>query len=444
MNLNNNKDIHILGAGPAGMAVAHYANKKKVSFSLLERSETVGGNAKTIKRGKFLFDTGAHRFHDKNNRITLEMNEIMGDSLDKVYSPSKIFWNNSFIDFPISISSILKNVNLKTNLKIILENLLIITRRNNESHNFRDFAYNSYGKTISDLFLINYSEKLWGEDANNLSVNISGGRLNNLDLKSMIKSSFLRGKGRYQHLDGSFFYPKYGFGSIFTSIYKRLSSEDIFFKSDISKVVVKNNRVHSIVVNNRYELPVNNVVSTLPLPMLINKLESDKGKGPKLIDHIRYRGIKLLVIFLNKRSFSSNASLYFPSKNLPFTRIYEPKNRSKYMAPEGQTSIVVEIPYNQDNDNMIDNDSKLIDTIKSFLINNKFITDNDIIAHEILDMPYAYPILDINTPMIVNEAFNYLRDIENLYLIGRSSEFKYLHVHDLFSKSEKIVDNIRN
>ena len=442
MNLNNNKDIHILGAGPAGMAVAHYANKKKVSFSLLERSETVGGNAKTIKRGKFLFDTGAHRFHDKNNRITLEMNEIMGDSLDKVYSPSKIFWNNSFIDFPISISSILKNVNLKTNLKIILENLLIITRRNNESHNFRDFAYNSYGKTISDLFLINYSEKLWGEDANNLSVNISGGRLNNLDLKSMIKSSFLRGKGRYQHLDGSFFYPKYGFGSIFTSIYKRLSSEDIFFKSDISKVVVKNNRVHSIVVNNRYELPVNNVVSTLPLPMLINKLESDKGKGPKLIDHIRYRGIKLLVIFLNKRSFSSNASLYFPSKNLPFTRIYEPKNRSAQMAPNDKTCIVIEIPIGKKNVKSGTSKQKIYHMLLEYLVGNRMLVKENIHDYKMIELKYAYPIINKDTEIYTKKILSYFNEFDNLHIIGRSASFEYLHTHDLMERAEVLVKKL--
>ena len=130
----DNKKIHILGGGPAGIALAHYANKKNISFSLFESSDSVGGNAKTIRRGDFLFDTGAHRFHNKNEKVTLEIKEILKGDLHKVSSPSKIFWNNNLIDFPISISSIFKNINLKTNLRIIVENLLCLKRKNNNQN----------------------------------------------------------------------------------------------------------------------------------------------------------------------------------------------------------------------------------------------------------------------------------------------------------------------
>ena len=56
MNKNNLKDkqIHILGAGPAGMSAAYYANKNKISFHLFESTDTVGGNAKTLNIGKFM------------------------------------------------------------------------------------------------------------------------------------------------------------------------------------------------------------------------------------------------------------------------------------------------------------------------------------------------------------------------------------------------------
>ena len=56
--------------------------------------------------------------------------------------------------------------------------------------------------------------------------------------------------------------------------------------------------------------------------------------------------LKLCAIFLDIERCSDNASIYFPSKDIPFTRLYEPKNRSNYMAPKRQTCIVVEFPYN--------------------------------------------------------------------------------------------------
>ena len=153
------------------------------------------------------------------------------------------------------------------------------------------------------------------------------------------------------------------------------------------------------------------------------------------------------MFFLNKKNFSLNASLYFPDKNIPFTRIYEPKNRSEYMAPDNQTSIVVEVPYNVDkliSKNIKEWNATSIDSIKSFLINNDFICDDDILDYEVFDMPHAYPILDTKISPIVSKISSYLDRIKNLSLLGRSAEFKYLHVHDLFSKSEKIVNTIVN
>ena len=35
--------------------------------------------------------------------------------------------------------------------------------------NFKELSYKKYGKTLAELFLINYTEKLWGLDAENLN-----------------------------------------------------------------------------------------------------------------------------------------------------------------------------------------------------------------------------------------------------------------------------------
>ena len=55
---------------------------------------------------------------------------------------------------------------------------------------------------------------------------------------------------------------------------------------------------------------------------------------------------------LDRPFFSDNASIYFPDKNIPFTRIYEPKNRSKYTSPIDKTCIVAEVPYNPEKSNI--------------------------------------------------------------------------------------------
>jgi len=70
------------------------------------------------------------------------------------------------------------------------------------------------------------------------------------------------------------------------------------------------------------------------------------------IEMLEYRSIMICVLFLDIEHFSENASIYFPDKECPFTRIYEPKNRSEEMAPNEKTCIVVEIPVGTDKINI--------------------------------------------------------------------------------------------
>ena len=133
-----NKKIHILGGGPAGMALAYYANKHNVHFSLFEKNNTIGGNCRTIKHDDFLFDTGAHRFHDKDPEITTEIKSLMGDKLLQVSSPSKIYYNRKMLNFPISVFDAMSKIDLKTNLKIIKENIILQFKRKLEKKNFQD------------------------------------------------------------------------------------------------------------------------------------------------------------------------------------------------------------------------------------------------------------------------------------------------------------------
>ena len=65
-----NKTITIIGAGPAGMGVAYYCNKHKIPYQLFELNTVVGGNCITYNINEFKFDSGAHRFHNKDKEAT--------------------------------------------------------------------------------------------------------------------------------------------------------------------------------------------------------------------------------------------------------------------------------------------------------------------------------------------------------------------------------------
>lgn len=438
-------DLHIIGGGPAGLVAGYFAKQKNLTAQILEGSSELGGNCRTISFGEFMYDTGAHRFHDKNKDVTDIIKTLMGDELLKVNSPSKIFWKKKLINFPLEFSNIFKTLDKTIIIKIFLENIINIFSSNKDNMNFKELSYKNYGKTLAELFLINYTEKLWGLKANDLNNKIAGDRLKGLNLSSIIEDLFKKNNINQKHLDGSFYYPKNGFGSIFKSIGDYVGQENISFNSNVVEIHHDNNLIKNLIVENNEAFPIKSLISTLPLNLLIRYLRPTAPKDiMNISNNLKYRGLRLAIISLDLNSFSDNASIYYPQSNIPFTRIYEPKNRSKNMAPSDKTCIVVEVPCQPEDLIYNNSEDEFLDKIKYALLKYTHINESNIINTSSQKVPFAYPILDYNIDDKLNKIFSYLSIFKNLNLLGRSAEFKYLHTHDLFIRANQIVNTISN
>ena len=459
-------DIHILGGGPAGLTTGYYAKKHGFSnFTIFEAGEHPGGNCRTLKikdadcrfdtkqSGDFRFDTGAHRFHDKDPQVTEEVKNLLGDNLLHVTAPSEIFFQGKFYRFPLLLSDLIQKLEMKTLLKIAWEKLY--SKQEKQAENFAEFAVNQYGKTLAEHFLLNYSEKLWGQPTHKLSTAITGNRLKGLDLRSFLRSVILGTPQNPNHLDGSFFYPKYGIGMISDKLCEFIGEKHIKLQHRVNRLIHKNGKIERIIVSkgtdtlgstdaqNEIEIPASIVINTLPLTLSMRMLEP--APPPELCevaDTIKYRHLVLCVFCLNRDAFSSNASLYFPGEEFPFTRLYEPKNRSPHMAPKGQTVIVLELPCYSDDALWNMSEATLQAEVWETLQQVKPLFPEEIIHYQSYKLPFAYPVLEVGFEEKVASLVAYFETFENLYLTGRSSLFRYLHLHDLFKAGKEVVEQI--
>ena len=433
------KELHIIGGGPAGLAIGYHAKKNKIPIKIYEGSDFVGGNCRTIEFGDFKYDTGAHRFHNKDEETTSIIKSLLKDELLNINVPSKIFSDGKMINFPLEFTNLNRSLDKTVILKIIFENIFKSFSFNKLPNNFRDLAYKNYGKTLSELFLINYSEKLWGRKADSLKDDISGNRLKHLNIISMFKNMIGLQKKDAEHLDGSFYYPKNGYGTIFEAIKEYIGSESFQFSSKVSEIHHKENLITGILVNDKL-IQTENLVSTLPLNVLINILRPHPPKEIlEQINKIEFRFLRLGVICLDIKSFSENASIYFPEKGIPFTRIYEPKNRSKAMAPKDKTCIVVEVPCEKDDLLYNCDDDQFLEIIIVSLLKNNLIDKKNIIDSISLKVPYAYPILNQSSIPNLEKITSFVKTYTNLCNIGRSAQFQYLHTHDLFLQAKQKI-----
>lgn len=435
-------DVQILGGGPAGLAAGYYAKQRGIDFTLFEASAHVGGNCRTLRAGGFRFDTGAHRFHDKDRDVTSEVKKLLGDALLRVEAPSEIFFEGKFVRFPLTLSNLVRKLDAKTLLKIACDTPG--AGRGKSADNFGKFAVNQYGKTLAERFLLNYSQKLWGEPPHKLSTAVSGSRLNGLEIKNFIRSTVMGDVQQAEHLDGSFLYPRYGIGMIAEKLRDFIGNQCIRTNSRVSRLVHRNGKIEQIVLNDGDdELRAAKLVNTLPLTLTAKIL--DPPPPPELLDaanSIKFRNLVLCVFCLNRNSFSPNASLYFPNESFPFTRLYEPKNRSLHMAPQGQTAIVLELPcYNRDALwCMSDKARKAL--VWNALQHVKPMATEEILCYRSYKLPFAYPVLEVGFEENIRRLIDYLEAFENLYLTGRSALFRYLHLHDLFKAGKALANRI--
>ncbi|WP_299459151.1 FAD-dependent oxidoreductase [uncultured Microscilla sp.] len=438
----------ILGGGPAGLAVGFYAQKQSLNFTLYEASHQTGGNCITLSHRGFRFDSGAHRFHAKDPEITQDLLQLMGERMPQIHAPSQIYSQQKLIDFPLTPLNLVRNLGLrelvKASWQFIKSKLQALPKTAGVS--FEELAVQTYGKTIAQRFLLNYSEKLWGLPPAQLSPEVAGKRLSGLNLRTFIKEALQGNKAKTEHIDGSFYYPVSGIGEIFERMEIACGKKHVHKNSPITRIYHHNGHITAIEVNHQEKITIHSgaqVVSTLPLSIFLQILEPKvPAEILALTQAIRFQHLMLVGVFLNKPLVTSNASLYFPDNDFIFTRVVEPRNRSIAMAPAGNTSLIAEIPYNESSPLWQWSKEDFIAKTCSGLVETGLVTPDEIIDTTTYVIKYAYPVLALDYPEKIAKISAYLQQFSNLHLSGRGGKFVYGHIHDMMRYGKDIVLHI--
>lgn len=446
--------LYILGGGPAGLGAAWFAAQEGLPFQLYEGTAHLGGNCRTLRTEEFLYDTGAHRLHDKDPEITELIKTLLGKELLRVDAPSAILHNDRFVDFPLHLSGLLRSLSTTELIKIAFSffgaRITSVGRSTSskEQATFEELTYSRYGRGLSEMFLLNYSEKLWGRRPAQLSPTVSGGRLKGLSLRSFLRNSLLGKDNTRENLDGRFYYPKFGIGMIADGLAHGIGSENIQLTSRITSLKHNGSRITELVVNNSHSLHIpkdskSHVVSTLPLTILLRSL--NPPPPTEILEHanqLSFRHLLLLVFGLRRERLSQNASIYIPDATVPFTRLYESKNRSVHMAPVNKTSVVLELPCSNEDQQWKATPEELQRLGERFLHEKFAVKDNEIAVFDLHRIPFAYPVLETGFEHVSQEIINYLQRFTNLHLTGRSALFRYTHIHDLLRAGKETIQRI--
>ena len=152
-------------------------------------------------------------------------------------------------------------------------------------------------------------------------------------------------RAKTEHLDGSFFYPREGFGTIADSLAGFCGGDFVRRNARVTRLFHDRGRITALEIDGKSLVETDFVINTLALSQFVQLMMPlpDK-KVLALANDLRFRNVIVVALFLEKDSITKAGSIYFPDPRFLFTRVYEPKNRSAFMSPPGKTSLCAEIP----------------------------------------------------------------------------------------------------
>jgi protoporphyrinogen oxidase len=441
----------VLGGGLAGLAAGHRLTEAGQPAVVIEKGARVGGLARTICHGGFRFDLGGHRFLTENKRIMALIAGLLGDDLLTVARSSQIYLHGKYVDYPLNPVNAMFGLGLATTAAIILDYGREKVRQAISPQplvSLEDWVVAQFGRRMFDLYFRDYSEKVWGVDCREISMEWVAQRIDGLSLWKTIKHALFKANGRgCKTLTDSFVYPRFGIGQLpdrlrdFIAAHNQVRTstevQQVYHKDGlITGVELVDDGTTSLLRGSRY-------FSSIPLTLLIEKMcPRPPAEVLAAVGRISFRSLAVVSLMLNRPKVTDLTWLYFPGKDIPFGRIHEPTNWSPAMAPPGKSHLVVEYFCDRDDKIWMATDEQLTATTAAQLQRLNFFKGEEVIDSCVLRIPYAYPIFNVNYRHNLQIITEWLDQFSNLQLIGRSGSYSYLNMDCAMESGIEAVEKV--
>lgn len=415
--------VIIVGAGVAGLTIAHQLCLRKIKTIVLEKENEVGGLARSFHYGDFTFDIGPHGFFKTDKHVEDYVKEIVGDELLKVPKKSSVKLLNNYYNWPLGIKTVIK-LPLKIKIKAFWD---MIYKKHYEGNSLKEYLLNYYGKTLFYLNFEPYNKKFLKRPMEEthpdwMKVGIKrAGAGEKLKMNTLWQLFF----SLFEKKTGHFSYPEGGAGQFTQNLKKKIIAlgGNIYTNANISAVKTENSKVKSITCNDReYELKT--LIWTGPITEIYRLLYGKEDTGLTFLSAIIFN------IEVNEDPETEDRWVYLVDDDTIFPRCSFPTLFSKKNSPNGKMGICVELTCYK-NDEKWNYPDKYITTICDGLQKAKLIKDKkNILAVHVEKIEHTYPVYSLNYRDTLNNINQQLAKLDNLLLAGRQGTFWYNNMDD--------------
>jgi len=423
------KKIAIIGAGPAGLTVAYQLAKADISVDVYEAQSSVGGMAKTIPLWGQLVDLGPHRFFSSDARVNRLWLELAGRDYSMVSRLTRIYYNNTFFDYPIKPFNALINLGIFESALCVMSYLFEKVSPTKETATFEGWIKSRFGARLFGIFFKSYSEKLWGIKCNELDSDFATQRIKKLSFFEAVKEALLGNRdSKHKTLVNEFAYPHFGAGLVYERMAKAITElgGQLMLNTHVKAVTPaldnKNPQLHLV---NGSQIVYDHIISTMPINQLVQQM-----KAPiDILDHsksLTFRNTILVYLLVEGENPFPDQWIYVHSEKLRTGRITNFRNWVPSII-NGKSETILCLEYwCYNNDELWKMEAKeLVRLAIEEIYETTLIARGTVRDGSIIRIPKCYPVYKSGYKEHLKPIEEFLSQQRGISVIGRYGAFKY-------------------
>jgi protoporphyrinogen oxidase len=424
----------ILGGGPCGLAAAWRLCQDGARPIVIEREPLVGGLCATHERDGWRFDLGGHRFVSEDAALSRRLEQLLGDDLLVGTRTSVVLHGGRSFRYPLEAGDLLRSLGAGESARALLGWVAARARarlRPADDRTFEQWVVSRFGRPLYDGFFGPYTHKLWGLHPSLISSDWARERISLLDLGDVALRLLRLRNAPVRTYARRYRYPRFGMGQLYRAIADEVRARggDVRATTRVVGLEASGSRVTGVLVDGpsgAERIPVGQLLSTLPLPETARMLRPAAPKAVEAArDRLQFRALTFVNLMLERSDFSDNTWMYVASGDLTMSRIQEPKRRSCWMAPEGRTSLMLEVPCSVGDSTWGASDDSLAARMRSELGALGFRVD-DVRASFVVRVAHGYPVYHLGYERDRQTLLAEVARFTNVRSAGRQGLFRYV------------------
>jgi len=435
MNNLADKDVLIIGAGPAGLSAGYELARSGLRVTILEKSGAIGGLCRTTSFGGCLFDVGPHRFFTDNKEIEKLWRDLLGDNFNKVPRLTRIFYRQKYFSYPVKPFEVLTNLGLKTSTEVMWSYFkTLISGRRKQPKNHEEWISQNFCPKLFQMFFKNYTEKVWGIPCTQIEAEWADERIKNLSFWSTLKHALGFKRQEIRSLIEEFDYPRLGTGMMYEAIAKIILDQGgrIVFNQTVNEIKYQNQEILCVMSRDDAgqitEWPADYFFSSMPLTASIKRLTpAPPAEIEAAAQALYFRAHISVNLILKRPNFFPDNWIYIHEPSIKMARVANYANFSSAAAPNHVSPISCEYFVFKDDAIWQKADEELknlaIDELgKLFKLKPEEIADGYVNREE-----FAYPVYYIGYQEPYDKLKNYITAFNNFQPIGRGGMYRYFN-----------------